>query len=154
MLCVPVTHNVAPEAKLAFHELVQDGIALAGPSLVYLVIRAHHRGDICLDCVHERPYVKLMRRTIANIGANGLSVMFLLIAKPVLFVKSEKSPHWLECITYLGTCLDARILHALNGLLHRDPTEIRVNGETLPDSTPVGILPKGSCNWSQLHIDA
>ena len=117
------THHVALEVQLSLEDSIDHFVILARPCTVELVVRAHERSDTGFDAVGERPEIEFVQGPVVDVTAHCLTVSFLFVADEVF------------C-----TSLDASILHALDGVGHRDSRQVRVGSEALPISASVGDL--------------
>lgn len=71
---VPIRHDVSRETQLFFEELGHDGVVLAGPGAVDLVVGAHDRGDVGVDGLGKGPEVELVHFSVADVAADCLAV--------------------------------------------------------------------------------
>jgi hypothetical protein len=115
------THHVALEVQLSLEDSIDHFVILARPCTVELVVGAHERSDTGFHAVSERPEVELVQGPVVDVAAHRLTVSFLFVADEVF------------C-----TGLDAGVLHALDGVGHRDSGQVWVGGEALPISASMG----------------
>lgn len=130
-------HDVALEAKFVFEQLLHSVLILTGPASVDLVVRAHDRGDVGSDRVSKRPQVQLVQSPVVDVGAHRVPVQLLLVEQVVL-----------------GRGLDAHALLSLDGHLHGDAGEVRVDAEALPVPPTLGDLAERSRDGGQHDVDA
>ena len=90
-----------------------------------------------MSSIHERPNIQLAQNPIGHVGAHSLSVELLFIDQPVL-----------------GSGLDARPLHALDGLTQHDALKIRIRSEALPVTASFDVLAESSSTCAELVVYA